>query len=731
MPYFLILVCLAGLAIVAVSVSPAAGQIPASSPMPLNTPSRLVASAVKVDAELTIDGVLDESTWMNASPLGQFIQAEPFTGMPGSERTEVRLLYDNDAIYIGVMLYDRDPSLIVTTDTRRDAGLDSMDSFQIIFDTFHDQQNGFVFGTNVAGIQYDAQVRDQGDPATSWDGSWDVRTSMVPDGWSAEFRIPLRTLRYGPAPQTWGVNFFRNIQRTRERTYWSPLERVYDLGRLTSAGELRGLHLETPRNFKLLPYVVGSADRNFAPSALTDLDGDLGIDAKFGLTPSLNLDLTVNTDFAQVEVDTQQINLSRFNLRFPEKRPFFLENSGLFTIGKDDELDLFFSRRIGLDENGVLVPITAGGRLTGKVAGLNVGVLNMQTDDTPTVSANNFSVMRVSRELPNRSGIGAMFVNRSATGELSGSDNWNRTWGADGRLGLGEYFTMAGFAARTETPGLTGRDYAYNIDSEYSDSRHRVGFEYGRTGEDFNPEVGFLENEDGYRRMFFRVQETMRQQKIRDWGFREWQPHATYTRYDYLDGGLSNADLHVDNHWDWENGYRVDTALNGNWEGFRVPFEIYPGVIVPVGEHGGLFFRMRGNTDARKWISAEMEWEVGRFLTGHQNSPEVEVVLRDGGRLTVDTTWAHRAIDLPEGSFRTNLGNMRVTYNFTPSVFIQGLIQYNDRTDRWSSNLRFHLLETAGTGLFVVYNDTESLNGLGPINRAFMVKYIRQFDLLR
>jgi len=731
MPYFLILVCLAGLAIVAVSVSPAAGQIPASSPMPLNTPSRLVASAVKVDAELTIDGVLDESTWMNASPLGQFIQAEPFTGMPGSERTEVRLLYDNDAIYVGVMLYDRDPSLIVTTDTRRDAGLDSMDSFQIIFDTFHDQQNGFVFGTNVAGIQYDAQVRDQGDPATSWDGSWDVRTSMVPDGWSAEFRIPLRTLRYGPAPQTWGVNFFRNIQRTRERTYWSPLERVYDLGRLTSAGELRGLHLETPRNFKLLPYVVGSADRNFAPSALTDLDGDLGIDAKFGLTPSLNLDLTVNTDFAQVEVDTQQINLSRFNLRFPEKRPFFLENSGLFTIGKDDELDLFFSRRIGLDENGVLVPITAGGRLTGKVAGLNVGVLNMQTDDTPTVSANNFSVMRVSRELPNRSGIGAMFVNRSATGELSGSDNWNRTWGADGRLGLGEYFTMAGFAARTETPGLTGRDYAYNIDSEYSDSRHRVGFEYGRTGEDFNPEVGFLENEDGYRRMFFRVQETMRQQKIRDWGFREWQPHATYTRYDYLDGGLSNADLHVDNHWDWENGYRVDTALNGNWEGFRVPFEIYPGVIVPVGEHGGLFFRMRGNTDARKWISAEMEWEVGRFLTGHQNSPEVEVVLRDGGRLTVDTTWAHRAIDLPEGSFRTNLGNMRVTYNFTPSVFIQGLIQYNDRTDRWSSNLRFHLLETAGTGLFVVYNDTESLNGLGPINRAFMVKYIRQFDLLR
>ena len=186
-------------------------------------------------------------------------------------------------------------------------------------------------------------------------------------------------MRYGPAPQTWGVNFFRNIQRTRERTYWAPLPREYNLGRLSSAGELRGLNLQTPRNFKVLPYVVGSANRNFTPGAETDLDGDFGFDTKFGVTPSLNLDLTYNTDFAQVEVDTQQINLSRFNLRFPEKRPFFLENSGLFTIGKGNELDLFFSRRIGLDEDGLLVPIRGGGRLSGKVNGFNVGVLNMQT----------------------------------------------------------------------------------------------------------------------------------------------------------------------------------------------------------------------------------------------------------------------------------------------------------------------------------------------------------------
>jgi len=449
------------------------------------------------------------------------------------------------------------------------------------------------------------------------------------------------------------------------------------------------------------------------------------------LTPSLNLDLTYNTDFAQVEVDTEQINLSRFNLRFPEKRPFFLENSGLFTIGKGDELDLFFSRRIGLDENGAIVPIIAGGRLTGKISGFNVGVLNMQTEDIRLVPANNFSVMRVSRELPNRSGLGAMFVNRSGTGSLSTSDDWNRTWGADGRLGVGEYFTMAGFAARTETPGLAGRDYAYNVDSEYNNGTHRVGWQYGRTGEDFNPEVGFLENEDGYSRIHGRYHLTMRQQTIRDWGFREWQPHVQYTRWNYLDGGLNRAELHADNHWDWENGNRIDTAVNGTWEGFRQPFQIYPGVIVPVGEHGGLRFRMRANTDQRKWLSAEGEWNVGRFLTGNQNSPTLQVVIRDGGRFAIDATWAYRSIDLPEGAFDTNLGNMRVTYNFTPSVFVQSLVQFNDRTSRWSTNLRFHVLETAGTGLFMVYNDTESLLGLGPINRAFIVKYVRQFDLLQ
>jgi hypothetical protein len=693
--------------------------------------SRPAATAVSVREAPMIDGQLNERAWLEAPPLASFTQAEPFEGQPASERTEVRIIYDDVAIYVGVMLHDGDPSQIVTTDTRRDADLREMDSFQIIFDTFRDQQNGFVFGTNALGVQYDAQVRSEGRPDATWDGSWEVRTNVTESGWTAEFRIPLRTLRYGPAPQVWGVNAFRNIQRSRERTYWAPLAREYNLERLSSAGDLRGLQLQTPRNLKVLPYLTSSANRDFRPGAATDVVGDFGFDVKFGITPSLNLDATYNTDFAQVEVDSQQINLTRFNLRFPEKRPFFQENAGLFRVGKGNELDLFFSRRIGLDEDGNIVPIRGGGRLSGKMSGFNVGALNMQTGAGGSAPANNFSVLRASRELRNRSGVGVMFINRSATGSGARSTDWNRTWGTDARLGLGEHFDVGGFAARTETPGRTGRDYAYNVDSGWDDGQHQMTFEWGATGEDFNPEVGFVETPGGYRRFRVGAGETMRQEKIRNWGFREFNPHINYTRYDYLDGGLLNAELHLDNHWDWENGQFITVALNGTWDGLREPFQVYPGVVVPAGEHGGLRGTFRYNSDRREWLYGRVQWDVGRFLTGNQSSPTFQLVIREGGRFTLDTTWNYRQIDLPQGLFHTNLGNMRVTYNFTPSVFVQTLLQYNDRTDRWSTNLRFHWLQTAGTGLFLVYNDTESLNGFGPINRAFIVKYVRQFDVLR
>ena len=643
----------------------------------LETMPRPVATAARVTEPPLIDGTLDDEGWQQARVLTGFVQAEPLEGQPASEATEVRVVYDDEAVYVGVMLHDRDPSEIVVSNTRRDSGLGDQDSFRVIFDTFRDRQNGFVFGTNASGTQYDAQVRNQGGPATSWDGSWEVRTQNGEAGWTAEFRIPLRTLRYGPPPQAWGLNFVRVIQRRRERTYWAPLPRQFALGRLSSAGELQGLDLEAPRNLKLLPYVVSSANRNFTPGSATRVTGEVGVDAKIGLTASLNLDLTYNTDFAQVEVDTQQINLTRFNLRFPEKRPFFLENSGLFSVGasgggltSSGDLDLFFSRRIGLDEVGNLVPIVGGARVTGKAGGYNVGVFNMQTEAVGDDAGDNFTVARVSRDLPSRSGVGVIVINKTATGERAGKDDWNRTFGVDGRVGVGERFTVGGFAAGTRTPGLTGREHAWNVASTYDDGRTLVNFDYGLVGEDFNPEVGFLENTLGYRRWYVRLQETMRQERISDWGFREFLPHVAYTRHDYLDdGSLQNAELHIDNHWDWENGNYISTAVNGTWEGLREPFQIFPGVVVPPGEHGGLRLTLRSNTDRRKWLFGRHQWDVGSFLNGDQQSHILQMIVRQRGTFALDTSWNHRRIDLPQGAFRTNLGNMRVTYNFTPSVF--------------------------------------------------------------
>ena len=731
------------------------GDVPA-----VGAAARRTALAVRATTAPVLDGAVDEEVWRQAAPLTDFVQAEPWEGQPGSQRTEVRVLYDDRFVYVGAILHDSDPSQIIVTDSRRDSGLGDADSFQMIFDTYLDRQNGFVFGTNPAGIQYDAQVRDEGQAGSgggggggaafggnrnqagsgggtnvNWDSSWDVRARITDRGWEAEFRIPLRTFRYGPPPQLWGVNFARNIRRNREVAYWSPVSRQFGISRLSSAGDLGGLELSSPRNFKVSPYAISSANKNYvlgaAPDPETDYDGEWGVDAKFGLTPSLNLDLTYNTDFAQVEVDEQQINLTRFNLAFPEKRPFFLENAGLFSVGSRGDVDLFFSRRIGIAGDGSLVPIKGGARASGRVAGLNVGALNIQTDDVGSTPANNFTALRLNRELPNRSTLGVIFVNRSATGRLAGVEDWNRTWGVDGRLGIGEAITFSGYGALTETPAFTEGESAFNLGAEFRDSKHRAYFEFGRVAENFNPEVGFLRREGGSKRMAFGFYETIRSERVRGWGFREFYPHFSYVRYERLDGSLESATLHIDNHFDWENGNYIAPAFNIDWEGLDEPFEVYPGVEVPAGEYTSPHTAFRANTDRRKWISAGFDWDYGGFLSGHQNSVAPSITLRRGGNFNLTARLLRNDIDLPQGDFVTNLANLRVAYNFSTSVFAQTLVQYNDRTKRWSTNLRFSWLDTAGTGLHIVYNDTEAFDGLGPVNRAFVVKYSRQFDVLR
>jgi hypothetical protein len=727
--------------------------------------------ATRTQKPPAINGVLDEEVWNEASPITDFVQHEPFEGQPSTERTEVRLLYDERNLYIGVMCFDRQPDRILVTEGRRDSELTETDSFWMIFDTYHDHQNGFVFGTTPAGIEYDGQVTRQGEGTSggggpgaagsssqggsgggfnkNWDAHWTVRTRITEEGWSAEFQIPLTTLRFKPGNgQTWGANFARNIRRRNEQAYWAPVPREYSLYRLSLAGEIGGLELPSPRNLKVIPYVLGSSERDFERDRLgkTHWLGDAGFDVKYGLTPSMTLDVTYNTDFAQVEVDEQQVNLSRFNLFFPEKRPFFLENAGFFSVGNPQQTELFFSRRIGIDDDGSLVPIVGGARVSGSAGRWNLGFLDMQTAPAGSEPASNFAVFRPSRQFGNRSALGGIFVNK----EIDGSGtNHNRTFGVDGRLGLGETFLAKGFLAGTATshPGLErpdGGEYAFSGDAAYRRKSVGVSLGYSEVGENFNPEAGFLSRGayralDGSLNTFFRFPDVK-------W-LRELRPHASFVTYWSLDGFKETERIHLDNHTEWQNGSQLSTALNILYEGLLESFEIYPGVWVPPGRYRTAQLAPRYNSNLSAPFSFELGLDAGGFYSGDIRTYAATAYWRQGSHLSASVRLVRNDVNLPRqgprsefgGDFVTNRLAARINYSFTPRIFIQSLLQYNDRADNWSTNLRLGWLSAGGAGLFLVYRETRDLDGTdlgfregfagGPLNRALYLKFSRQFQI--
>ena len=717
--------------------------------------------AVRVDDGPLIDGdVLNDPAYADTVLTTGFVQNRPFEGEPASERTEVRIVYTADTIYFGVVCYTGDPATIVVADSRRDSDMTETDSFRIILDTYLDGQNGFVFGTNPAGIEYDGQVTNEGQgsgrfggggsgrPSNSrqqrgsgggfnlnWDGAWQVATSVTDIGWTAEVAIPFRTLRYPRNEvQSWGVNFQRNIRSRNEQAYWSPLPRQYNINRISLAGVLQGVEVPAQRNLQLTPYILGeSLYRTQDRRDLTT--GDLGADLKYSVTPSLTLDLTYNTDFAQVEVDDQQINLDRFTLFFPEKRPFFLENAGLFSVGQSGAVDIFFSRRIGLGDSGEQVPIVGGGRLSGKVGrNTNVGFLNMQTasvggSGTP---GQNFTVARVRQDLANRSNIGAMLVNREATGDLGGDGDYNRTYAVDGRWGIGEGGTVSGFAAATDTPGLTGGDsHAYGLSAQHEIEWVRLGLGYTEVAPNFNPEVGFLARQS-YRRMNGSVFTTFRPDDFM--GVHEFRPHVAHnTVFDFGTGRQETQFTHIDNHTEWRNGYEIHTGMNLSREGVFEPFEIFPGIVIPPGAYDHKEVQIAGNTNLGAPISANINTIVGGLFGGDRVTITPSIAARVGETFNALFEWSYNDLRLPGGDFTTNLARVRLSYSFTTRMFFQALVQYNDRADLWSSNFRFGLLSDANTGLFIVYNDIQGLGSEIPTGagRTLTLKYSYLFDLLR
>ncbi len=747
------------LVLVAAAVTPSVAQQPVPD-AELATAAFPAAVALGVPEAPTLDGdVLGDPSWADAVPATGFVQNTPDEGRPASERTEVRILYTTDTLYFGVVCYDQDPSAIIVSDSRRDSSLEETDSFQIILDTFRDQQNGFVFGTNPSGLEYDGQVVNEGQGSgrfsgglqrpgggqgrqqrgsgggfnLNWDGAWEVRTRTSEVGWSAEFAIPFRTLRFpSGGVQTWAVNFQRNIRRRNESAFWAPLPRQFTLYRLSLAGALTGLAVPVQRNLKITPYVLGEALRvDTQATRDTSLTGDIGVDLKYSVTPSLTLDLTYNTDFAQVEVDEEQVNLDRFNLFFPEKRPFFLENAGLFSVGVPGQTEIFFSRRIGIGPSGEVVPILGGGRLSGNVSGLNVGLLNMQTDAVSGLTpANNFTVVRVRHDLRNRSNIGAMFTNRQATGDLAGDRDHNRSYAVDGRFGVGQNGLLSGFAARTESPDLqTSNDHAVNMASEYNSEAWRLSLGYGEVGDNFNPEVGFL-TRTGFRQLNGRTMYVRRPERAL--GLLEMRPHVTYISFWDFDGFQETGYLHFDNHLEWKSGHELSTGINFTREGVVQPFEIFPGVIVPPGAYDHREAVINVTTNQGAPLHFNMRTFAGGFFGGSRLAMTPSVQMRVGETFNAEIAWSRNDIDLPGGAFVANVARTRVSYSFTPRIFVQSLVQYNDRADLWSTNLRLGWLQLANTGLFIVYNDTRGLAGvtLAGAGRSLTVKFSQLFDVL-
>ena len=673
-------------------------------------------------------------------------QVTPNFGEPSSEKTEIRLAYTDRNLYVSVVGFDSDPSKIVVSDSKRDADLNDEDSFLFILDTYNDFQNGFLFGTNSDGMQYDAQIDNEGignfNPNSrqkggtlggtnvNWDASWEVKTIKGDFGWSAEFSIPLSSLRFLPGEnKTWGLNFQRNISKNSETSFWASLPLGFDIKRVSISGKLKGLDLKSPKNLKIIPYTIGNASyQKLDNQTDVSVDLDAGFDIKYSLTPGLTLDLTYNTDFAQVEVDEQQVNLDRFNLFFPEKRAFFLENAGQFSVGSPGEVDLFFSRRIGIGDEGQVVPIKGGGRISGKIGQTNVGILNMVTDEISdqNIYENNFSVARVNHDFNNsRSSLGVVYVGKNEMGDSN--KHYNNVYAIDGKLGLGKKADITGFFSKSDSPGIDSSDHSFKLIANYNWDGWRINAGYTEVGEGFNPEVGFLMR-SAFKKPEFIV---FKQIRLKDFGpLLEVRPHIAHRSYFDFQDRLVSSWTHIDNHWVWPSGFEIHTGVNITSEGVFDAFKISD-VEIPSGEyyHNELQLYIKSNPNTA--LSFTSRTVIGGYYGGDRFLFSNNIKYRIGNKFNSTLNLDYTKLNLENGDINALITGLRLSYSFSPKMYLQSLIQYNNVTNVTSVNTRFGMLQTANSGLFIVINFIKDSDWFDYINnRSISVKYSYQFDAL-
>ncbi len=723
---------------------------------------RATLRAVRLEEPLRLDGVLDEGVYEITPPFGGFVQQVPLEGAPATERSEAWILYDDDAVYVAARLWASVPgSRWVANEMRRDSFQTVQNEHLIAtFDTFYDRRNAFAFMVNALGGFIDFQLTDEGNPNIDWNPVWDSSVGRFDGGWTVEMEIPFKSIRFRPgdAEQLWGLQLGRHISWKNERTYLNPVPISGGPGefRVSAGATLTGLEVPAGnRTFEIKPYAIGGLASDVASGIRNDGTGDAGIDVKYGVTENLTADFTYNTDFAQVEVDEQQVNLTRFSLFFPEKRDFFLEGRGIFDFGRGaffgggggggagrrtgggggffgggDVPIIFFSRRIGLQQrDGVsrTVPILGGGRLTGRVGPFSIGALGIGTGSEGTVGAEPtaFTVLRVSRDILRRSRIGAIYTGRSVS--LSGPGS-NEVYGADGQFAFFDNVYVNGYYAESRTAGREGDDASYQGVFTYNGDLFALQLDHVRVGSNFNPEMGFLRRAD-FRRTFATANYGPRPRSIES--VRQFTFGGSL---DYIETGAGMVETRIAQlrfQTEFENGDRLGVDAQRNYELIPYAFPLGGGVSINPGHYDFQDYYASYSLSAQRRVSGTVTFQRGGFYDG-----TITAIGYRRGRVELTPQFSLEPgisinrIELPIGAATIPLLTSRVTYTLTPRMFFGGLIQYNSSNTSLGTNLRLRWEYQPGSELFVVYNDTRdtSLRGAPLLqNRAFIVKLTRLF----
>jgi hypothetical protein len=717
---------------------------------------RVTLRATRLAAPLTVDGTLDEAVYRQVQPITHFVQQEPFEGQPATERTEAWLFFDDKYFYVAVRCYDSEPGRLVANELRRDNfNIFQNDNITISIDPLYTRRSGYFFQTNALGAQRDQEVQDERSNNNDWNTIWYTRSRILPDGWSMEFAIPFTSLRYREAgPQVWGFNLRRVVRWKNEQASISPIP--------SSAG-FRAMYrfdifatlvgVETTRQrpvIDLKPYAIAASTTNLgaSPPFRNDGSADAGFDLKYGLTQSLVADLTYRTDFAQVEEDQQQVNLTRFSLFFPEKRDFFLEGQGLFSFGAEQRGGgggggqmgarnqtpnltpvIFYSRRIGLSGGGE-VPIVVGGRVAGRAGKFGVGLLNVQTETSSTGDpATNFSVVRLRRDVLRRSNIGVVATRRSPEGGLAA----NTVFGVDANLWFYQNVAVTGYVAQSDSPGAGGsaRDRAsYRGEFEYGADRYGVKYEHLVVGRHFDPQIGFL------RRSAF----------VRNYGQLRFSPRAAGNAWirkhtfeidlDHIagsDGRLETREAKASYRVELNNNDVWAADYSRNYEFLRTPFAIVRGIAIPAGAHHFGDLRTVYQFGPQRRVSGSATFGTGSFYDGRNTEVGYRASVELSPRFNVEPALTFNFVDLSAGAFTTRLVSARTTYMFSAAMAVSALMQYNSTASALGSSVRFRWEYRPGSDLFVVYGDgraTEPRRGFPDLaNRTVVVKMTRLFRM--